>query len=264
MRAGDSRIKRAPMDAECCVRDNARVNPRPLNSRPLQPDPSVAPFSYRLDLLKELPTLESAALRELGAVRRYRDGATLAQRGQRMTSVLVVSKGRLRTVTSLIDGRERLIRWIEPGEAVGVASVLAELPFQTDLIASGSCEVRSIPGDQFVDAMLRNAEVGLAVARFLAARLSEVFDHVVAQAEGRLQDRVQAALQHLAAENGERLADGRIRLRVTHQDIAEAVGASRQRVNESLHGLQRAGLVEMGYRQITMIPHIRRRVDTAA
>lgn len=233
-----------------------------MNPQKDHSDPLAAPLSYRLDLLQELPAPESAALRKMGAVLRYRDGATLAQRGQRMTSVLVLSKGRLRTVTSLIDGRERLIRWIEPGEAVGVASVLAQLPFQTDLIASGTCEVRSIPGDQFVDAMRRNAEVGLVVARHLAARLSDVFDHVVAQAEGRLQDRVQAALQYLAVENGERLADGRIRLRVTHQDIAEAVGASRQRVNESLHGLQLAGLVEIGYRQITMISHKRKPVDS--
>lgn len=221
------------------------------------------PQSYRLDLLQALPALESEALRKLGAVYRYRDGATLAQRGQPMKSVLVLSKGRLRTTTSLIDGRERLIRWIEPGEAVGVASVLAQLPLQTDLTASGPCEVLSIPGEEFVEVMRRNAEVGLAVATLLATRLSEVFDHVVAQAEGRLQDRVQAALQHLAAENGVKLADGRIRLRVTHQDIAEAVGASRQRVNESLQDLQRAGLVEMGYRQITMISHKRKRVGSA-
>jgi CRP-like cAMP-binding protein len=207
--------------------------------------------------------LESEALRKLGTVHRYRDGATLAQRGQRLKSVLVLSKGRLRTVTILIDGREHLIRWVEPGEAVGVASVLAQLPFQTDLIASGACEVRSIPGEEFVGAMRRNAEVGLAVARLLATRLSEVFDHVVAQAQGRLQDRVQAALEHLAAENGVKLADGRIRLRVTHQDVAEAVGASRQRVNESLHGLQRAGLVEIGYRQITMALHKRKRLGPA-
>lgn len=228
------------------------------------PDTSRGTPSYRLDLLQALPASESEALRKLGATCRYRDGATLARRGQRMKSVPVLTKGRLRTVTSLTDGREHLIRWVEPGEAVGVASVLAQLPFQTDLIASGPCEVRSIPGEEFVDVMRRNAEVGVAVARLLAARLSEVFDHVVAQAQGRLQDRVEAALQHLAAENGVKLADGRIRLRVTHQDIAEAVGASRQRVNESLHGLQRAGVVEMGYRQITVTSHPRKLVGPAA
>jgi CRP-like cAMP-binding protein len=155
-------------------------------------------------------------------------------------------------MTSSPDGHEHLIRWVEPGEAVGVASVLAQLPFQADLVASGSCEVSSIPGDMFIAAIRRDAEVGLVVARFLAARLSELFDHIAAQAQGRLQDRLYASLHHLAAENGERLRDGRIRLRVTQQDLSEAVGASRQRVNEALHRLQLLGHIEIGYRQITI------------
>ncbi|MBL8341546.1 MAG: Crp/Fnr family transcriptional regulator [Rubrivivax sp.] len=224
-------------------------------------DPSADSSAYRLDLLQALPASESEALRKLGVVHRYRDGATLAQRGQPMRSVLVLTKGRLRAVTSLIDGREHLMRWVEPGEAVGVASVLAQLPFQVDLIASGPCEVRSIPGEAFVDVMRRNSAAGLVVARLLAARLSEVYDHVVAQAQGRLQDRVQASLRHLAAENGEQLTDGRVRLRVSHQDVSDAVGASRQRVNGALHSLQRAGYVVLGYRQITlaMPPPKRRR-----
>lgn len=230
-----------------------------MNTVRHDPASSPTPPSYRLDLLRALPVPESEALRKMGAVSRYRDGATLAMRGQQMQSVLVLSKGRLRAVASLIDGREHLIRWVEPGEAVGVASVLAQLPLQADLIANGACEVWSIPGEEFMALMRRNAEVGLAVAKLLAARLSEVFDHVVAQAQGRLQDRVLAALHHLAVENGISLGDGRVRLRVTHQDIAEAVGASRQRVNESLHGLQHAGLVEMGYRQITLVAPKRRR-----
>lgn len=191
-------------------------------------------------------------MRRQSARRRHADGATLVQRGQSMTSVLVLLQGKLRSVTSQPDGREHLIRWVEAGEAIGVASVLAGLPFQADLIASGRCEVLIIPGEVFVDAIRRDSEVGLAVARLLAGRLSEVFDHVAAQAHGRLQDRVLAALHHLAAENGEPLADGRIRLRITQQDISDAVGASRQRVNEALSILRQSGSVEVGYRRITI------------
>ena len=208
--------------------------------------------SYRLDLLGELPQADAEALRARGVRRRHVDGVTLVQRGQPMSSVLILLRGRLRSVTTTSDGREHLLRWVEPGEAIGVASVLAGLPLQADLIASGRCEVLAIPGEVLVEAIRRNAEVGLAVARLLAVRLSEMFEHVAAQAQGRLQDRLQAALRHLAAENGEPLANGRVRLRISHQDVSDAVGASRQRVNEALHSLQRAGFVELGYRQITL------------
>jgi CRP/FNR family transcriptional regulator, cyclic AMP receptor protein len=130
--------------------------------------------------------------------------------------------------------------------------VLSDLPLQVDLISSGSGEVLLIPGGVFIAALRNNAAAALAVARLLATRYSELFDHVAAQAQARLQDRVVAALAHLAVENGEPLPDGRLRLRVTQQDVSDAVGASRQRVNEALRGLQRDGLVEIGYRQITI------------
>lgn len=202
-------------------------------------------------------------MRAQGVRRHHVDGATLLQRGEAVKSVLILLRGKLRSVTSSPDGREHLIRWVEPGEAIGVASVLARMPFQVDLVASGRCEVLTIPGDAFVEAIRRDAEVGLAVARLLAGRLSEVFDHVAAQAQGRLQDRLHAALRHLATENGEQLADGQVRLRVSHQEVADAVGASRQRVNEALHSLQRAGFVELGYRQITLAwPPPQKRVRT--
>ena len=61
------------------------MNP-PLNT----PRASAPAQSYRLELLRALPDIESAVLRKLGFVRRYKDGVTLAQRGQLMTSVLVL------------------------------------------------------------------------------------------------------------------------------------------------------------------------------
>lgn len=231
----------------CRLGDNSRVNPD-LRS----PRKGHRSRSYRIDLLREFPEAAAQALRSQGVRRTYPDGATLVQRGQAMRSVLVLLSGRLRTMTSSADGREHLIRWVEPGEAIGVASVLAQLPFQADLIASGPCEVLVVPGEAVVDAMRGDADIALAVARMLSWRLSEVFDHVAALSHGRLRERLQAALRHLAVENGEPLADGRVRLRVSHQDISDAVGASRQRVNEALHSLQREGLVEMSYRQIVL------------
>jgi CRP/FNR family transcriptional regulator, cyclic AMP receptor protein len=233
--------------ANCRIGDNDRVNTDQNAS-----SKSFQSVSHRLELLKTLPPEAAESLLRRGSLRQYHDGATLVQRSHPLTNILILMRGRLRSMTTLPDGSEHLIRWGEPGEAFGVASVLTGLPFQVDLVASGTCEVRSIPGDAFIDAMRRDATVGLAVSRFLAARLSEMIDHVAAQAQGRLQDRLHATLHHLAAENGEKLTDGRIRLRVTQQDISDAVGASRQRVNEALHSLQRAGQVQIGYRQITL------------
>jgi CRP-like cAMP-binding protein len=207
---------------------------------------------YRLDLWQVLPGTAAEALRRQARTRRYADGATVAQRGQALASVLVLGEGRLRSVTPLRDGGEHLIRWVEPGEGVGVASVLTGRPFQVDLVAVGACVVQWVPGRAVLDVMRADARVGMVVAQFLAERLCETFDHIAQQAQNRLQDRLHASLQRLALENGLPLPGGGYRLSLTQQDLADAVGASRQRVNEALHTLERRGDVEIGYRHIVV------------
>lgn len=199
-----------------------------------------------------MPASAAQALRRKGSVRQHPDGALLMQRGQTVSGMLVLQRGRLRAVTGDANGEEHLIRWVEPGEAVGVASVLTDLPFQTDLIASGDSQTLWISREAVLDVLRSDAEAGIAVSRFLGARLSEALELVAAQSQLRLDDRLQAALNHFAQQNGEAVPQGGVRLRLTQEDLARAVGASRQRVNQALMRLQTQGRVELGYRRIVV------------
>lgn len=223
-----------------------RVNPDPVAA------PKVRASPFRVDFWAAMPASAAQALRRKGNVRQHPDGALLMQRGQTVTGMLVLQRGRLRAVTGGANGEEHLIRWVEPGEAVGVASVLTELPFQTDLIASGDSQTLWIAREAVLEVLRSDAEAGIAVSRFLGARLSEALELVAAQSQLRLDDRLQAALNHFAQQNGEALLQGGVRLRLTQEDLARAVGASRQRVNQALMRLQTQGRVELGYRRIVV------------
>jgi len=223
-----------------------RVNPDPVAA------PKVRASPFRVDFWTAMPASAAQALRRKGSVRQYPDGALLMQRGQTVSGMLVLQRGRLRAVTGDANGEEHLIRWVEPGEAVGVASVLTDLPFQTDLIASGDSQTLWISREAVLDVLRSDAEAGIAVSRFLGARLSEALELVAAQSQLRLDDRLQAALNHFAQQNGEAVPQGGVRLRLTQEDLARAVGASRQRVNQALMRLQTQGRVELGYRRIVV------------
>lgn len=224
-----------------------RVNPDPMAAAQVRASP------FRVDFWEALPVSAAQALRRQGSVRQHPDGALLMQRGQTVTGMLVLQRGRLRAVTGGANGEEHLIRWVEPGEAVAVASVLTGLPFQTDLIASGDSQTLWIAREAVLDVLRSDAEAGIAVSRFLGARLSEAVDLLAAQSQLRLDDRLQAALEHFSQRNGERLPEGGVRLRLTQEDLARAVGASRQRVNEALKRLQSQGRIELGYRRIVVL-----------
>ncbi|MDZ7854679.1 Crp/Fnr family transcriptional regulator [Sphaerotilus sp.] len=225
------------------MRDNLRVS----TERTI-PSPSSGQRGHAF--FDAMPAGCVALMRSAGRVRRYRDGTVVMQRGQAVPAVMVLLSGRIRVLINSTNGEVRLFRWLEAGEVVGVASALAQLPFQNDLEASGPCEALWIPTADFVAALYRDAAAGVAVARMLSVRVAELFDHIVAQSQGTLTDRLRAVLTNLGATNGERLSDGSLRLRITQTDLANAVGASRQRVNEALRGLQASGEVRLGYRCI--------------
>lgn len=230
----------------------------------MSPNASNPPRRARLGLVELSARITGALTRRYGAVlqrRHYPDGATVAQRGQMLRSVLVLRSGRLRVATTHRDGREQFLRWTDAGEVAGVASVLCDLPLQVDLIANGDCEIDLIPGTRFVAAMNEDARLALDVARFLSLRLTDLFDRVAVIGNLRLEDRLYSALVHLAVVNGERHADGGLTLRVTQQDLSDAVVASRQRVNEALHRLQQAGQLQLGYGRIQVHPTDRFRLE---
>lgn len=142
---------------------------------------------------------------------------------------------------------------MEPGEVSGLSSVLANVPVPVDLVATGSTEVLLLPRQPLLELLTANVEACLTVARLLSLRVNELFDVMVANASDTLAARVWATLQRLAHENGEPLGDGRIAMRMSQGDLANAVGASRQRVNEELRLLQSAGKVRLGYRWLEVI-----------
>jgi len=254
MKRARERIQRRLTSVNCCVRDNYRVStdstiPKHAGAAGVR-RATLSQGHAQTPFLDTLPAACAAAMRHAAQQRRYRDGAVVMQRGQAVTGILVLLSGRMRTLVSGANGEVMLIRWLEAGEAVGVGSALAHLPFQVDLEASGACEALWIPTADFVAALHSDPAAGVAVARMLSVRVAELFDHVVAQSQTLLADRLRAVLINIGAVNGEPLPNGGLRLRITQNDLAEAVGASRQRVNEALHAMQARGEVLLGYRCI--------------
>lgn len=200
--------------------------------------------------MSELPEASVAKLKSIGVLRRYRDNQCVQQRGDTADHALIIVSGRLRAVLHTANGTEQLNRWLEPGEVSGLGSVLAKVPVPVDLIATGPVELLILPGQPLMDFLASDGAACLVVARTLSLRVNELFGISFVRASDTLRDRVWASLQWLASENGERLGDASAVLRMSQGDVARAVGASRQRVNEELRRLEAEKKIALGYRRL--------------
>ena len=173
-------------------------------------------------------------------------------RGHVVPWVMSVVRGRLRIAVTAEDGHETFFRWQLPGEIVGLASAVSDLPFPVNAVAFDDCETVHVSRETFLTLMQSDVRVAAASARLLARHAYDLIRLATLRTEQTLAVRVLGVLQHLASLNGRPQGAAAWTLAVSQQDIAGAVGASRQRVNAELRALEQAGLIKLGYRHVVV------------
>jgi CRP/FNR family cyclic AMP-dependent transcriptional regulator len=183
------------------------------------------------------------ALARRGELRRYARGVLLIQEGDIGDTLYVILEGRLRAFSvSLAHGREITYGSYGPGEYVGelsldggprAASVIAVEPSVCAVVTRATLErhIAEQPGFAFelLTKVIRRARAATLTARQLA--LNDVY--------GRLK-----AL--LEVQAGPPQADGRRALaeRLTHQDMANRIGCTREMVSRVMRDLARGGYID--------------------
>lgn len=192
--------------------------------------------------------LTSAARRVFEALarpRRWRHGQTIIRQGANPDGAFIVRTGRLRLRTFGADGNERVIGWFRPGTVGGLASVIAALPFPCDVVADEDCVLDHVDGGRLEAALSANPEASLALARLMAARVVIVTGWFAERSSAPLAARVEHAIQRLYEANiGAREPDPEV-IRMSQEDLARSVGASRFRVGLALRKMRDEGKIAL-------------------
>lgn len=204
------------------------------------------------DALAQMPSATASALRRIGRLRSWRDGETVIKAGTMADAMLLIVAGRLRLVAMSEQGHEVLFRWFVPGEFVGLVSVLGRVPVPTEAVADGEVQAVMIEREALLAHLHGDADGALHFAGIAARFAAEIAQLFVAQNTGSLSARILSVLgrmaRHETAGHGER----GVNLALSHQDIANAVGASRQRVSIELRKLAESGQIQLGYRHLVL------------
>jgi CRP-like cAMP-binding protein len=196
------------------------------------------------------PPAAAQALREASTLRVWNDGDVLLLRDRVASSVMAIVHGRARILAVPTAGQEVFVRWQLAGETVGLASAVSGLALPVDVVATGHCETLRVGRDALLAILRSDAEYALAAAALLAGHAYDLINLLALRTEQTLTARVLGVLRHLALLNGRPLGGGARELPLSQNDLASAVGSSRSRVNAELQALERAGVIELGYRQV--------------
>jgi len=199
-----------------------------------------------------LPEHERAELLARGRQRRYPRNARVFCEGDSSDFVIVILEGRVKIVVTTEDGNESLLGVRGPGELVGELAAIDSEPRVATAMALDPLTVRVITADEFQDFVAHHGDAVLRLMRMMIGRLREADRRRIEFGANDAAGRVAHLLAELAAEREARGHDP-AEVRLSQQEIAELIGASRESVSRALAMLRDRRLVRTGRRSVAVL-----------
>ena len=206
-------------------------------------DGTSLPPSY---FLRRLTNADRTALLELASRRHYQRGEFVFESGSPGNNVYILEEGRAK-VFKLAESRKEIILWFcFPGEIFGLAEISAgggnrEVFAQVCTPALVHCVSR----EAFVSFLATHPDTAARVMDLLACRMRTLGEMLLNLASDDVRTRLIKLLTRLCARYGQR-ENGihYLEIPLTHQDIADMIGTSRQTVTSEINHLKRLGLLD--------------------
>lgn len=199
-------------------------------------------------LLRNVPLLSVLSDGDLALLTRvvtrksYARGSQILVAGDPTDSLYILISGRIKVFMSDLDGREVILAILGPNEFVGEMGLIDNSPRSANVVALEACEVVCISKSDFRRCLAENFEMAMTVMRGLVKRLRVADNQIGSLA---LMD-VFGRVARLLLESAE-LIDGEkvVIKKLSKQDIARMIGASREMVSRVMKHLEQAGYVEV-------------------
>ena len=189
--------------------------------------------------LKQVPLFAGLAdedirgLMALAKRRTFRSGEVIFHREDPGQVLYVIKEGKVKISLISPDGQEISLVVFGKGECFGEFAILDGLPRSADVVALEKVECYTLQRSDFHNAIMKNPKIAIQIIEVLTRRLRSTDQMVEDLIFLDVYGRVAKKLLELADTHGTKVDDGtRIDVRLTQQEIASMVGASRESVNK--------------------------------
>jgi CRP-like cAMP-binding protein len=167
-------------------------------------------------------------------------------------TVLLLTRGRVKIKTVTPDGRETIFAFIEAGELFGELALIDVEPRREFAEAVEDSSVLALPREDLLWLMERRPDVSLRITKLLGFRRRRIENRLRNILFRSTRERMVALVLELLETHGQRTVGGmwEIRLKLSHQELANLIGATRESVTLALGALAREGLIDIHRRQI--------------
>ena len=181
-------------------------------------------------------------LGKAGRKRLYPKNNIIMNEGDPSTCLYVIHSGRLKAFLADEHGREIVLNIMEAGDYFGEMALIDDGPRSASVMTMEDSQLSLVTKKDFNDCLVKNPELVTPLLLGLINRLRISTRKVASLALMDVYGRVASTLLQLAREQEGKLM---IREKLTHQEIANIVGASREMVSRIMHDLAEGGYISI-------------------
>ena len=193
--------------------------------------------------------LSSSILKSFSAISHqtiYPQDATLFVEGQLPRGVFLLCSGKVKLSTSSRDGKVLILKMAGPGEMLGLSAVISGVEYELTAETAMPCQVNYVPREPLLDLLQRYGEAGLRCAQALSREFQsayrDIHDLILARSSaGKLAKLLLSWTP--PASNG--VKEIRVSSGLTHEEMAQMIGASRETVTRLLSDLRKRQLIRL-------------------
>ncbi|UCI22938.1 Crp/Fnr family transcriptional regulator (plasmid) [Mesorhizobium sp. B2-1-8] len=182
---------------------------------------------------------------------------TVFEQEQDAHSFLLLLDGHVRVIKTTPEGEEVTVRYITPGELMGIASALGRTTYPASAVAVVDCVMLAWPSGLWSEFATAFPSFGANAYRTVGNRLQDAHTRVIEMSTEQVDQRVAHALLKLVNQSGRRTDEGLlIDFPLSRQDIAEMTGTTLHTVSRLMSAWEGKGLVRSGRQKVIVVePH---------
>lgn len=197
-------------------------------------------------LFCDLPTSALQSFESIKYATAYPKGAVLFVEGQSPRGIYVLCKGRVKLSICSTDGKTLILKVAEPGEVLGLSASVSGKAYELTAETLDPCQVNFVKREDFLRFLKEHGEACLRVAEQLSEKYNSACHEIRSLGLSHsAAEKLAKLLLDWSTKNGEAAkVEPRLKLALTHEEIAQMIGTSRETVTRLFADLKKRQIVQ--------------------
>ena len=193
-----------------------------------------------------LPQATVQALEAIKYTTAYPKGAVLFVEGQAPRGVFILCRGRVKLSICSSDGKTLILKIAEPGEVLGLSASVSGKPYELTAETLDPCQVNFVKREDFLRFLREHNDVCLRVAEQLSEKYNTACHEIRSLGLSHsAAEKLAKLLLEWSMKNGGARQPERMKLTLTHEEIAQMIGTSRETVTRLFADFKKRQLIQL-------------------